>query len=133
MTEQELLHHAIGAKTRAYAPYSNFPVGAALLAEDGTVFTGCNVENAAYGCCICAEQTAVVKAVSEGHQKFRAIAVVGNSEGPCLPCGTCRQVLSEFAGSDLPVICAGADGAFQGYTLGELLAHSFRLERQATL
>ena len=128
MTEQELLHHAIGAKTRAYAPYSNFPVGAALLAEDGTVFTGCNVENAAYGACICAEQTAIVKAVSEGHRHFQAIAVTGNSEDYCLPCGQCRQIMSEFA-PDLKIICGRADGAFARYQLSELLAHAFRLER----
>jgi len=114
-------------QSRAYAPYSHFRVGAALLCEDGTVVTGCNVENAAYGVCICGEQTAIVKAVSEGHKKFKAIAVAGDSDGPCLPCGACRQVLSEFAGPDLPVFCAGTDGTFQGYTLGELLAHSFRL------
>ena len=127
MTNRELVDRAIEMQSRAYAPYSHFRVGAALLCEDGTVVTGCNVENAAYGVCICGEQTAIVKAVSEGHKKFKAIAVAGDSDGPCLPCGACRQVLSEFAGPDLPVFCAGTDGTFQGYTLGELLAHSFRL------
>jgi len=114
---------------RAYVPYSNFRVGAALLTEDGAVFTGCNVENAAYGCCICGEQTAIVKAVSEGHRAFKALAVVGDSEDYCLPCGICRQILSEFVPDDFPVICANAAGAFKAFKLGEILAHAFRLEK----
>ena len=130
MTNRELMDHAIAMKKRAYVPYSNFPVGSALLTEDGSVITGCNVENAAYGVCICAEQTAIVKAVSEGHRKFKAIAVSGNSEDYCLPCGACRQVMSEFAPDDLPVLCARADGEFASYTLGQLLAHAFRLEKK---
>ena len=129
MTKQQLLDIAVEMKTQAYVPYSNFHVGAALLTEDGTVFTGCNVENAAYGVCICAEQTAVVKAVSEGYHKFQAIAVAGDSDGPCLPCGACRQVLSEFCGPDTPITCVGLDGKPEQYTLGGLLAHSFKLER----
>lgn len=128
MTDQELLRHAAEARGRAYAPYSNFSVGAALLTQDGTVFTGCNVENAAYGCCICAEQTALVKAVSEGHRRFLSLAISGEGPDYCLPCGTCRQVMSEFA-PDLHIICARADGAYQSYKLTELLAHAFRLER----
>ena len=127
MTDRDLVDRAIEMKARAYAPYSGFSVGAALLCEDGAVFTGCNVENAAYGCCICGEQTAIVKAVSEGRRNFRAIAIAGSSDGPCLPCGVCRQILSEFATDDLPVLCANATGDFQAYTLGELLAHAFRL------
>ena len=129
MTERELIDRAIRMKESAYAPYSNFHVGAALLCEDGTVFSGCNVENAAYSVCICAERTAVAKAVSEGHRDFKAIAVAGDSDGPCLPCGACRQVLSEFAEPDMPILCAGMDGAYECYTLGELLAHSFKFKR----
>lgn len=125
MTDRELVGLAIQMKAHAYVPYSNFHVGAALLCTDGTVSTGCNVENAAYGLCICGEQTAVVKAVSEGHRKFKAIAIAGDSEGPCLPCGACRQVLSEFAPQDMPVLCASASGSYTSYTLGQLLAHSF--------
>jgi len=128
MTEQELVSRAEAMKEKSYVPYSNFPVGAALLTADGAVFTGCNVENAAYGACICAEQTAIVKAVSEGHRHFQAIAVTGNSEDYCLPCGQCRQIMSEFA-PDLKIICGRADGAFARYQLSELLAHAFRLER----
>ena len=130
MTDQDLLRHAERMREKAYAPYSNFPVGAALLTEDGTVFTGCNVENAAYGACICAEQTAIVKAVSEGHKKCKAIAITSNSDDYCVPCGICRQILSEFAPDDLTVICGRAAGEFKAFKLGELLAHAFRLERE---
>ena len=133
MTDRDLIRSAERMREKAWAPYSNFPVGAALLTQDGTVFTGCNVENAAYGCCICAEQTALVKAVSEGHRTFAAIAITADSVDYCLPCGSCRQVLVEFAGDDLEVICGRADGAFESYPLGELLAHAFRLEREETI
>ena len=129
MKKRELIDIAFQMKEKAYVPYSNFHVGAALLTEDDTVVTGCNVENSAYGVCICAEQTAMVKAVSEGYRKFKAIAVAGDSDGPCLPCGACRQVLSEFCGPDMPIICVGMDGVPQEFSLGEMLAHSFRLER----
>ena len=125
MTDRELVDLAINMKQRAYVPYSNFHVGAALLCENGTVSTGCNVENAAYGVCICGEQTAIVKAVSEGHRKFKAIAIAGDTEGPCLPCGACRQIMSEFATRDMPVLCVGISGKYASYTLGELLPHSF--------
>ena len=129
MTDRELVDRAISMKQRAYVPYSNFHVGAALVTEDGSIFTGCNVENAAYGVCICGEQTAVVKAVSEGHTGFKTIAIAGDSDGPCLPCGACRQILSEFAEPDMPILCAGKDGAYERYTLGELLKHSFKFKR----
>ena len=128
MTDRELLTHAEKMKEKAYVPYSNFPVGAAILCEDGSVFTGCNVENSAYGCCICGEQTAVVKAVSEGYQKFQKIAVTGDSEDYCLPCGACRQILSEFA-PDLEVICGNKKGEYANYKLSELLASAFRLNK----
>ena len=98
MTDQELVELAFTMLERSYVPYSHFPVGAALECADGTVFTGCNVENAAFGSTICAERTALVKAVSEGHRDdFTRIAVVGNSTEPCWPCGACRQMLYEFA------------------------------------
>jgi len=116
-------------REKAYAPYSNFSVGAALLTEDGSVFTGCNVENAAYGACICAEQTAIVKAVSEGQQTFKAIAITAGSDDYCLPCGQCRQIMNEFA-PNLEVLCGRADGNFLRYPLKELLPHAFRLERE---
>ena len=96
MTREELVSYAEQAMARAYVPYSHFQVGAALLAEDGRVFLGCNVENASYGATCCAERTAVFKAVSEGVQKFQAIAIVASSGDYAAPCGICRQVLFEF-------------------------------------
>ena len=97
MTDRELVALAFSMLEHSYVPYSGFPVGAALLCEDGSVFTGCNVENAAYGSTICAERTALVKAVSEGHRDdFVALAVVGKGEDYCWPCGSCRQMLYEF-------------------------------------
>ena len=106
-------------------PYSRFPVGAALLCGDGRVFTGCNVENAAYGSTICAERTALVKAVSEGRRDdFVRLAVAGRSEDYCWPCGSCRQMLYEFA-PDLTVLVARGDGGFVTLPLRELLPHGF--------
>ena len=125
MTDHELVERAFEMLSRSYVPYSGFPVGAALLCADGTVFTGCNVENAAYGSTICAERTALVKAVSEGHRDdFVKIAVVGNSEDYCWPCGACRQMLYEFA-PELTVLVARGDHAFVPLPLHELLPHGF--------
>lgn len=105
-----LLARAVEARTHAYAPYSNFTVGAALLAEDGQVFTGCNVENASYGLTNCAERVAVGKAVSEGVRRFRAVAVAGPPQAAgCAPCGSCRQVLYEF-GPAMEVVTASPGG-----------------------
>ncbi len=124
MTDQELVEQAFTMLERAYVPYSHFPVGAALEGEDGKIFTGCNVENAAYGSCICAERTALVKAVSEGCQSFRRLAVVGNSTDYCWPCGSCRQMLYEFA-PELEVLVAKKDHSFVKYRLRELLPQGF--------
>ena len=124
MTEQALVDLAFTMLERSYVPYSHFPVGAALLCADGTVFTGCNVENAAYGSTICAERTALVKAVSEGHREFTALAVVGNGADYCWPCGACRQMLYEFA-PELKVLVGRGDGGYCGVTLKELLPHGF--------
>ena len=125
MTDLELVKKAFEMHRFSYVPYSNFPVGAALLTRDGRVFTGCNVENAAYGSTICAERTALVKAVSEGHRDdFIRLAVVGNSADYCWPCGACRQMLYEFA-PGLRVLAARGDGAFQAVPLSELLPHGF--------
>ena len=124
MTDQALVDLAFTMLERSYVPYSHFPVGAALLCADGTVFTGCNVENAAYGPTICAERTALVKAVSEGYREFTKLAVVGNSEDYCWPCGLCRQMLCEFA-PDLTVLVGRKDGNFVKLSLRELLPHSF--------
>ena len=124
MTEQELCQKAVEMLDRAYVPYSHFPVGAALECSDGTVFTGCNVENAAYGPTICAERTAIVKAVSEGHRDFVRIAIAGKSEDFCVPCGTCRQVMKEFS-PDLEVICLNGKGENKKFALRELLPYGF--------
>lgn len=125
MTDQELVERAFEMLQRSYVPYSKFPVGAALECTDGTVFTGCNVENAAYGSSICAERTALVKAVSEGHRDdFVRLAVVGNSTDYCWPCGACRQMLYEFA-PDLIVLVARADHDFVRLPLHELLPNGF--------
>ena len=124
MTDRELFDLACEALEHAYAPYSHFRVGACLLSEDGRAFTGCNVENASFGGTICAERTALVKAVSEGAVRFTAIAVVGEHDD-AWPCGICRQVLNEFS-KDMRVICgAKATGTFTPLTLRELLPHSF--------
>ena len=124
MTDQALVDLAFTMLERSYVPYSKFPVGAALLCGDGTAFTGCNVENAAYGSTICAERTALVKAVSEGRRAFAALAVAGRSEDYCWPCGACRQMLYEFA-PDLTVLVARGDGAYVKLPLKELLPHGF--------
>ena len=125
-TAASLLEQAREARAHAYAPYSHFPVGAALLAEDGRVFTGVNVENAAYGVGNCAERVAVGKAVSEGVRRFAAIAVVGpEDQAPCAPCGACRQVMHEFA-PDMPVVMPG-DGpeGVQVVSMRDLLPGAF--------
>lgn len=129
MTDQELVARAIAMEERSYAPYSHFPVGAALLCEDGTVFTGCNVENAAYGSSICAERTALVKAVSEGRRTgWTALAVAGQGEDYCWPCGACRQMLYEFA-PNLRILAVRGDGTWQEAKLSQLLLHGFGPEQ----
>lgn len=125
MTERELVDRAFSMLTHSYVPYSHFPVGAALECADGSVFTGCNVENSAFGDTICAERTAVVKAISEGHRDdFTRIAIAGRSKDYCWPCGSCRQVLNEFA-PDLTVLVAREDGEFVKFKLNQLLVHGF--------
>lgn len=124
MTREELKAAAVAMLDRAYCPYSHFAVGAALECADGTVFTGCNIENAAFSPTICAERTAVAKAVSEGHTDFVRIVVAGRGRDCCVPCGVCRQVLREFA-PDIEVICLNGAGEEKVYTLPELLPHSF--------
>ena len=131
-----LVEKAIEMTARSYAPYSKFHVGAALLGKDGKVYTGCNVENAAYGPSNCAERTAVFKAVSEGCREFEAIAIVGGLEDEagkpaikdfCQPCGVCRQVLAEFCNKDFKILLANGQGEIKEFTLGELLPESFSL------
>ena len=157
MTEQELCRAAIAMLDRSYSPYSHFPVGAALECSDGTVFTGCNIENAAYGLTICAERTAIFKAISEGHRDFKRIVIAGKSayglticaertaifkaiseghrdfkriviagksEDYCVPCGSCRQVMQEFA-PQMEVICLNGKGEAKHFALKELLPYGF--------
>jgi len=126
MNDRDLLNRAKEAGMRAYAPYSHFPVGAALECSDGVVFTGCNVENSALGCTICAERVAVGKAVSEGHREFKRLAIYAEGENYCMPCGACRQVLSEFS-KDMEILCAKTGGRYVSYKLSQLLPHSFSL------
>ncbi|MCQ5320472.1 cytidine deaminase [Veillonella parvula] len=126
MTEQEILKlidRAIVARKKSYSPYSHFGVGAALVCEDGSIYEGCNIENASYGLTNCAERTAIFKAVSEGHTKFKALAVVADTEGPCAPCGACRQVISEFEISQ--IILANLKGNYRLVSLDELLPFRF--------
>lgn len=123
-----LIQKAKEARDKAYAPYSEFRVGAALEAKDGAVFTGCNIENASYGATCCAERTALVKAVSEGVREFKRIAIFAGTEDPCPPCGICRQVLYEFA-PDIEVIMTGTGGKIEVSKLFDLMPNAFHSER----
>ena len=130
MTPEKLTELAKEAMTHAYAPYSRYKVGAALLCADGTVYQGCNIENAAYSPTNCAERTAIFKAVYDGHREFSAIAVCGGRDGVITgkfpPCGVCRQVLKEFCGEDFLVYMVTPEG-FETKTLAELLPEGFSL------
>lgn len=128
MSDQELMLLAEKARVNAYAPYSNFKVGAALLCADGSVYLGCNVENASYGAAMCAERTAIFSAVADGKRALIKIAVCGgkdHADAPCPPCGDCRQVLREFTENTFRVIMKNGD-AVLSYTIGELLPLSFQ-------
>lgn len=129
MEAKELVALAIEAMGRAYAPYSGYKVGAALLCADGTVYQGCNIENATYTPTICAERTAIFKAVSEGQRDFKAIAVCGGKDGVLTgafpPCGVCRQVMREFCEDDFEIHLVGEGGSWETVTLAQLLPYSF--------
>ncbi len=128
---QELIRASLKARDCSYSPYSHFKVGAALLGKSGTLYTGCNIENAAYGPTNCAERTAIFKAVSEGEREFSAICIVGGgADGVrelCPPCGVCRQVMLEFCEPDFPIILATDEVHYEIHTLGELTPLGFRL------
>ncbi len=126
--KKRLIECAIMARDFAYAPYSKFKVGAAVLTREGKIFSGCNVENASYGLTICAERVAIFKAVSEGYRSFRAIAVVGDTPSFVPPCGACRQVLREFS-DDMLIIMGNLKGEFVERKLEELLPLAFGLGR----
>lgn len=126
---ENLINHALQARQFSYSPYSGFHVGAALESVDGRIFTGCNIENAAYSPSNCAERTAFFKAVSEGAGSFRRIVIVGGYEDMpeqfCAPCGVCRQVMREFCEGDFEIILAKSPAEYRKYTLDELLPESF--------
>ena len=126
--EKMLYDEALKARENAYAPFSGFQVGAALLTEDGQVYTGVNIENSSYGATICAERTAFVKAISEGHRKFKALAVTAGDEQEALPCGICRQFMYEFS-PELEIITGTDEENLNIRTLEELLPLGFRLEK----
>ncbi len=126
MTDKQLVKKAIEAKEYSYSPYSKFRVGAALLCGDGRVYTGCNIENAAYGPSNCAERTAMFKAISEGNRNFKKIAVVLDNEDFAYPCGVCRQVMMEFA-PNLEIIMANCKGDYIKKSLTDLLPYAFKL------
>lgn len=129
MKAEELIDLAKEAMTHAYVPYSGFKVGAALLCKDGTVYQGCNIENASYGPTICAERTAIFKAVYDGQRDFEAIAVCGGKDGIITgmapPCGVCRQVMREFCRDDFIIYMIGPNGSYERRTLAEILPYSF--------
>lgn len=120
-----LLDEAFTIQKQAYAPYSNFRVGAALLGKSGRIYLGCNIENASYSPTCCAERLAIFKAVSEGERDFTALAIVSDSNQPTPPCGVCRQVLSEFCQADMPIICSDKNGKLITASLGELMPMIF--------
>ena len=129
MTMDELLERAKHAREHAYAPYSRFKVGAALLTKDGNVFDGCNVENASYGLCNCAERTAFFSAVAAGYTRdqFAALAVIGDTDGPIAPCGACRQVIIELGGPELTIRLGNLNGVIRDTTAREQLPDAFYL------
>ena len=133
MTPEKLVQMAIEAMGHAYAPYSGYKVGAALLCADGTVYCGCNIENASYSPTNCAERTAFFKAIYDGHRDFKAIAVCGGKEGQITsvfpPCGVCRQVMREFCEDDFEIYMVGAGGDYETVTLAQLLPHSFSAKK----
>jgi len=126
--DKKLVKLAIEAREKAYVPYSKFPVGAAVEMEDGTVFTGCNIENASFGAANCGEKTALFKAVSEGHRVIKRIAVVGDMSTFTAPCGICRQVIAEFASKDIEIILVKNEEEYVKKTLEEILPGAFTKE-----
>ncbi len=125
MEYKELISTALKFREKAYVPYSNFKVGAAVITEDNTIYGGCNIENASYGATNCAERTAIFKAVSEGHRSIKAIAIVGDVSTYTYPCGICRQVMAEFADASIPVILIKNQEDYIVKTLEEVLPGAF--------
>ena len=127
MDNQQLINAALEARTRAYAPYSHFAVGSAVLTKDGQVYTGCNIENASYGATNCAERTAIFKAVSEGEREILAVAIYSPNTDSCYPCGACRQVLYEFQGDEEIVVVTENLGELEIQKLSYFLPCGFRI------
>jgi cytidine deaminase len=128
LTDRHLIEKAVAAMKNSYSPYSRFAVGAAIECEDGSVFTGCNIENAALGCTLCAERAAVANAVSAGQQSFRRLAIYSEGNSYTVPCGMCRQVLWEFS-PKLEILCVRADGRYVSYSLSSLFPEAFGREQ----
>ncbi|MBZ9688169.1 cytidine deaminase [Clostridium estertheticum] len=128
MDYKKLAKIAIDARENAYVPYSKFKVGAAVITEDDSIYTGCNIENASYGATNCAERTAIFKAVSEGHKKIKAIAIVGDMSTHTYPCGICRQVIVEFATKDIDIILVKSEDDYIIKNMEEILPGAFTKE-----
>ena len=129
MEYKELIHSALEAREKAYCPYSNFKVGAAILFEDGKIYTGSNVENASFGATNCAERTAIAKAVSEGKSMFEAIAIVCSNNTEATPCGICRQVMAEFFQNDTRIVLENNSEIIE-YTFDEVMPFVFKLDNR---
>lgn len=125
MDKQPIIEAAVAAREKAYAPYSNYPVGAAVLAGSGRIYSGCNIENASYGLTICAERVALASAIAAGERTFLGLAIAGGDGTPSMPCGACRQFIAEWADEDLPISVVSAQGQRLDLTLGDLLPHAF--------
>lgn len=125
MEDKDLLEMAVSVKENAYAPYSQFRVGAAVLTESGNVYTGVNIENASFGATNCAERTAIFKAVTDRERSLKAVAIASDSDEYILPCGICRQVMAEFAGPEFRIICSKTNGEYKIYRLDELMPQPF--------
>lgn len=128
MKNKELVEIASKIKQNAYAPYSKFKVGAAILTDDNVLYTGVNIENISYGATICAERTAIFKAISDGKRKISKIAIASDSDSYIYPCGICRQVMAEFGTPETEVVCSNADGDQETFTLEQLIPNAFSKE-----
>ncbi|MDK7474118.1 cytidine deaminase [Bacillus paranthracis] len=125
MDKKKYIEEANKMLEKAYIPYSKFPVGAALVTKEGKIYTGCNIENASYGLCNCAERTAIFKAVSEGERDFSYLVITGETDGPISPCGACRQVIAEFCDPKMPVLLTNVKGDEKEVTVEQLLSGAF--------
>ncbi len=125
MNKQSIVEAASAAREKAYAPYSNYPVGAAVLTGSGRIYAGCNIENASYGLTICAERVALASAIAAGERAFLGLTIAGGDGMPSMPCGACRQFIAEWADEDFPITVVSAQGQRLDLTLGDLLPHAF--------